>query len=157
MRKLWVIDSIINIHTSIKYISGRDLSQSTNIKDVPIKMNGIYVLLLSFYNENYNKYVLTLFIWINLQTNCMCNMDIDFDIHAPRKWIFFVGNRKQRKRVNTTYVIVSYTIYGYITFFLNCLKVNINHNFEWCKLCGTLIESKYVVEMHIYRYLDTYR
>ena len=44
--------------------------------------------------------------------------------------IFVVGNRKQRKSVNTTYVIVSYTIYGYITFFLNCLKVNINHNFE---------------------------
>ena len=64
--------------------------------------------------------------------------------------IFVVGNRKQRKSVNTTYVIVSYTVYGYITFFLNCLKVNINHNFEWCKLCGTLIECKYVVQMHIY-------
>ena len=144
MRKLWVIDSIINIRTSIKYISGRDLSQSTKIKDVPVKTNVMYLSVFSFYNKKYDKYVFTLLIIrIIFTDNYMYNMDINFDVHAPRKWVLWLfGNRKQRKCVHTTYVIVSYTIYGYINLFLNCLKVNINHNFERCKLYGTFIKSK---------------
>ena len=145
MRKLWVIDSIINIRTSIKYISGRDLSQSTKIKDVPLKTNVMYLSVFSFYNKKYDKYVFTLLIQFGsfLQIIiCITWILISIYMRLENEFFDFFGNRKQRKCVHTTYVIVSYTIYGYINLFLNCLKVNINHNFERCKLYGTFIKSK---------------